>query len=157
MKEEMKEEWQRSIPKQIVRMWHLHTICIPRIVQTKIYISELLHDRNYKDMRNALFVKNKIGFVDEIIKDPAANSPDLTHWLWCNSMVKDWLISTMEKELRSIVWYATIASETWVDLEERYGKGSVPRAYELRRAITLQSQEKMTVPTYYTKLKGSWV
>ncbi|KAL0422711.1 UNVERIFIED_CONTAM: hypothetical protein Slati_3294000 [Sesamum latifolium] len=108
------------------------------------------------DMSNALFAKNKIGFVDGTIQKPAANSPDLGHWMRGDAMVKGWLKSAMDKEIRSSVRYAKTAQEIWVDLEERFGKVNAPRAYELRRAIALLKQEKLSVSSYYTKLKSLW-
>ncbi|OMO64840.1 Integrase, catalytic core [Corchorus capsularis] len=126
----------------------------------QIYVSDLLHDGNYgewvSDMSNALFAKNKIGFVVGTIQKPRVDSPNLQPWMRCNSIVKGWLKSAMGKDVRGSVRYANTAREIWVDLEERFGKGSDPRAYEIRRAVTLLRQEKMSVSSYYTKLKGLW-
>ncbi|XP_054820769.1 uncharacterized protein LOC129319712 [Prosopis cineraria] len=107
-------------------------------------------------MSNALFAKNKIGFIDGSIPTPTADSSDLNHWMRCNAMVKGWLKSAMNKEIRSSVRYAKTAQEIWVDLEERFGKGSAPRSYDLRRTIAHTRQDKQSIPTYFTKLKGYW-
>lgn len=126
----------------------------------QVFVSEPLHDGNYGewvvDMSNALCAKNKMGFVDGTISMPNANSWDLAHWMRCNAMVKGWLKSNMDKEVRTNVRYANTAREIWIDLEERFAKESAPRVYELKRAITLLKQEKLSVPTYFTKLKGLW-
>lgn len=126
----------------------------------QVFVSELLSDTNYgewvNDMSNALYAKNKFGFVDGSIPMPAADSADLGHWMRCNAMVKGWLKSSIDKDVRSGVRYAKTAQEIWVDLEERYGKGSAPRLYELRRAVALLRKENQTVPAYYNKLKGLW-
>lgn len=49
----------------------------------QVFVSEPLKDENYGewivDMRNALNVKNKIGFVDGTLPAPNANSSDLVH------------------------------------------------------------------------------
>lgn len=106
----------------------------------QLYVSNLLRERNYGDsaneMSNALFAKNKIGFVDGSIPMPDENSPELMLWKRCNTMVKGWLNTTMEKEIRSRVKYANTATEIWRDLEERFGKESAPRAYDLKHALT---------------------
>lgn len=126
----------------------------------QIFVGELLHDENYgdwvNDMGNALFTKNKMGFVNRTIERPKDNSPDLMNWKRCNAMVQGWLTSAMEREIRSSVKYAKTAQEIWVDLEERFGKESAPRAHELRRALISTRQDKMTISTYYTKLRGLW-
>ncbi|CAM8942689.1 unnamed protein product [Rhodiola kirilowii] len=68
----------------------------------QIYVSELLNDGNYgewvNEMSNALFAKNKIGFVDGTITKPKVDSQDLGDWLRCDAMVKGWLKSAMDKE-----------------------------------------------------------
>lgn len=117
-----------------------------------IFVSELLNDGNYEEwvayMSNALYAKNKIEFVDGSIPMPEVDS--------CNAMVKGWLKTGMDKEVKSTVHYAATAREIWVKLVERFSKGSAPRVYELRREITQLRQEKMLVPAYYTKRKGLW-
>ncbi|CAM8948263.1 unnamed protein product [Rhodiola kirilowii] len=107
-------------------------------------------------MSNALFAKNKIGFVDGTITKPKVDSQDLGDWLQCDMMVKGWFKSAMDKEVRASVRYAKTAREIWMDLEERFEKENAPRAYELRRSIARLRQEKLYVSAYYTKLKGLW-
>ncbi|XP_031127698.1 uncharacterized protein LOC116029795 [Ipomoea triloba] len=125
-----------------------------------VHVTELLRDGNYgewvNDMRDALFAKNKMGFVDGSIPVPTPDSPYLQQWMRCNAMVKGWLKNAMERDMRNSVRYANTASDIWVDLEERFGKGSAPRAFEIRRAVVLLQQEKAPVSTYYTKLKSLW-
>ncbi|PWA82672.1 GAG-pre-integrase domain, Gag-polypeptide of LTR copia-type [Artemisia annua] len=62
----------------------------------------------------------------------------------------------MEKEIRTSVKYAMTAREIWVDLKERFGKVSAPRAYELKRSLTFTKQDGTSVSAYYTKLRGIW-
>ncbi|XP_071692034.1 uncharacterized protein [Rutidosis leptorrhynchoides] len=120
----------------------------------------LLNDGNYSDwkneMMNALFAKNKIGFVDGSIPKPSEGSKDLMNWQRCNTMVRGWLVNSMVKEIKNSVKYAAIARDIWTDLDERFNKENAPRVYELRRTITTIHQENMTVSAYYTKLRGIW-
>ncbi|XP_071695685.1 uncharacterized protein [Rutidosis leptorrhynchoides] len=120
----------------------------------------LLNDKNYSDwkneMMNALCAKNKMGFVDGTILMPKEGSNELMNWRRCNAMVRGWLVSAMEKEIKSSVKYAVTARDIWVDLEERFGKENAPRVYELRRTITMIRQENLIVSSYYTKLRGVW-
>lgn len=126
----------------------------------QIFVGELLGEGNYSDwsndMTNMLLAKNKIGFVDGTIEMPKSDSPDLPQWKRCNAMVKGWLTSAMEKDIRNSVKYAVTAQEIWLDLEERFGKESAPRAYELKRAVASIRQEKLSISAYYTKLRGLW-
>lgn len=71
-------------------------------------------------------------------------------------MVRGWLVSAMENEIKGSVKYVVTAHEIWLDLKERFGKENASRAYELRRIITTIQQGNMTVSSYYTKLRGVW-
>ncbi|XP_031112064.1 uncharacterized protein LOC116016038 [Ipomoea triloba] len=121
---------------------------------------ELLRDENYgkwvNDMPDALFAKNKMSFVDGTLIMPTLDSPYLQPWMRCNAMVKGWLKSAMDKDIRGSVRFDVTVRDIWHDLEERFGKESAPRAFEIRRAVTLLRQDKDTVSTYYTKLKSLW-
>nr|GFB09382.1 Gag-polypeptide of LTR copia-type [Tanacetum cinerariifolium] len=71
-------------------------------------------------------------------------------------MIKGWLTTAMEKNIRNSVKYAGTASEIWSDLNERFGKESAPRAYELKQKITSTRQGGATVSTYFTQLRSIW-
>ncbi|XP_071739001.1 uncharacterized protein [Rutidosis leptorrhynchoides] len=107
-------------------------------------------------MANALFAKNKYGFVDGSISMPKEDSADFMNWKRCNAMVRGWLVSSMVKEIKNSVKYTATARDIWVDLEERFGKENAPRAYELRRTLTAIHQGNMSISAYYTKLRGVW-
>ncbi|KAL6568701.1 hypothetical protein OROHE_004385 [Orobanche hederae] len=128
--------------------YYLHASDQPRQMQ----VNEVLTDSNYGDwsqeMKNFLYAKNKMGFVNGLIKAPedeASNKYML--WMRCDAMIKGWLTTAMEKNIRSSVKYARTAAEIWTDLEERFGKESAPRAYELKRTLTSTQQEGNTVST----------
>ncbi|XP_076957347.1 uncharacterized protein LOC143632812 [Bidens hawaiensis] len=71
-------------------------------------------------------------------------------------MIKGWLTTVMEKDIRGSVKYANTALEIWSDLRERLGKESAPRAYELKQSLTMVRQDGSSVSTYYTKLRSLW-
>ncbi|MFS7948515.1 putative RNA-directed DNA polymerase [Helianthus anomalus] len=74
----------------------------------------------------------------------------------CDAMIKGWLTTAMEKEIRGSVKYANTAKEIWDDLQERFGKESAPRTYEIKQAITATRQDGASVSAYYTRLRGLW-
>nr|GMD59534.1 Integrase, catalytic core [Ipomoea batatas] len=88
----------------------------------QVYVAELLRDGNYgewvNDMRDALFAKNKMSFVDGTLIMPTPDSPYLQQWMRCNPMVKGWLKSAMDKDIRGSVRFAITARDIWHDLEE---------------------------------------
>ncbi|XP_076931784.1 uncharacterized protein LOC143597057 [Bidens hawaiensis] len=125
-----------------------------------MHVNETLTDNNYADwsqeIMNFLFAKNKVGFVDGSINKPEKTDAKYMPWLRCDAMVKGWLTTAMEKDIRYSVRYATTAAEIWSDLHERFGKESAPRAYELKRTLAAIQQEGMSVSAYFTKLRGLW-
>ncbi|GKB09683.1 putative RNA-directed DNA polymerase [Tanacetum coccineum] len=116
--------------------YYLHPSDYPR----QMHVNDVLNDGNYADwsqeMLNFLFAKNKAGFINGSIKKPEEKSSEFMPWMRCDAMIKGWLHTAMEKEIRSSVKYAMTAREIWVDLKERFGKVSAPRAYELKRSLT---------------------
>ena len=126
----------------------------------QMHVNEALTDNNYADwsqeMMNFLFAKNKVGFIDGSIEKPEEKSIDYMPWMRCDAMIKGWLTTAMENEIRTSVKYANTASEIWADLKERFGKESAPRAYELKQTLSMTHQNGATVSVYYTKLRSLW-
>ncbi|XP_009795561.1 uncharacterized protein LOC107794200 [Nicotiana tabacum] len=120
----------------------------------------LLDGTNYatwsRPMKNVLRSKNKLGFVNGVIKKPSNEKPEANLWETCNSMIILWIFNSLDKTLHSIIAYAETAREVWIDLEERFAQGRAPRIYQIRRDISLLIQDGQTVLTYYTKLKALW-
>ncbi|KAI3516445.1 hypothetical protein L1887_15360 [Cichorium endivia] len=136
--------------------FYIHPSDYPR----QMHVNDVLTDGNYTDwsqeMLNFLFAKNKVGFIDGTIEKPATNSKDYMPWMRSDAMIKGWLNTAMEKEIRTSVKYATTSQEIWEDLKERFGKDSAPKAYELKQSLTATRQEGLSVSAYYTKLRGIW-
>ncbi|GJX35613.1 hypothetical protein Tco_0247170 [Tanacetum coccineum] len=99
---------------------------------------------------------NKVGFIDDALKKPEKTATDYMAWMRCDAMVKGWLTTSMEKDIRSSVKYANTASEIWSDLLKRFGKERTPRAYELKQTLSNTHQTGISVSAYYTKLRGLW-
>ncbi|XP_071718277.1 uncharacterized protein [Rutidosis leptorrhynchoides] len=122
----------------------------------QMHVNEALTDNNYTDWSqeivNFLFGKNKVSFVDSSIKKPEQYMP----WMRCDAIVKGWLTTVMEKEIRTNVKYANSAYEIWNDLKERFGKESAHRAYELKQTLSMTHQDGVAVLVYYTKLRSLW-
>ena len=71
-------------------------------------------------------------------------------------MVIVWLYNVIDKNLHGLVTYVESASEIRKDLKERYSQGNEIRIHQLKREITLTSQENMSITDYFRKLKGLW-
>ncbi|XP_021979367.1 uncharacterized protein LOC110875477 [Helianthus annuus] len=97
-----------------------------------------------------------MGFIDWTIKKPDQTAAIYIGWMRCDAMIKGWLNTTMEKDIRNNVKYASMAEVTWNDLKERFGKRSAPRGYELKQTLTTTRQDETLVLTYYMKLRVLW-
>ncbi|KAJ0860467.1 putative retrotransposon Copia-like protein [Helianthus annuus] len=121
--------------------YYIHASDYPR----QMHVNDVLTYANYNDwsqeMMNFLFAKNKIGFINGTIKRPEPDSSDFMAWMRCDAMIKGWLNTAMEKEIRTSIKYAVTAQEIWADLKERFGKESGPRAYELKQSLSTIKQE----------------
>ncbi|CAH9124679.1 unnamed protein product [Cuscuta epithymum] len=124
-----------------------------------VHVTTTLRDGNYGDwldeMSNALYAKNKFGFVNGDIPMPKSDSPYLPCWQRANAMVKGWLYSSMEMDLRQSVKFKT-GREIWTDLQERYAKESAPRAYELRCSLSNIRQDGQSISAYFSRLRRVW-
>ncbi|KAI3501163.1 hypothetical protein L1887_29024 [Cichorium endivia] len=136
--------------------YYIHASDYPR----QLHVNDVLTDGNYLDwsqeMLNFLFAKNKVGFINGSIKKPESDAADYMAWMRCDAMIKGWLNTAMEKEIRTSVKYASTSQEIWADLKERFGKESAPRAYELKQSLSSIRQDGLSVSAYYTKLRGLW-
>nr|KAJ0199150.1 hypothetical protein LSAT_V11C600341300 [Lactuca sativa] len=112
--------------------------------------------RLLEEMENFLFVKNKIGFINGSIGKPKKTSKDYMPWMRVDAMIKGWLTTAIEMEIRDSIKYAYIAPEMRFNLHERFGKKGAPREYELKNKIDATRQDGATVSAYYTKLRSLW-
>lgn len=64
-------------------------------------------------MENFLFAKNKIWFVDKTLQKLEKTHANNMDWLRCDVMLKGWLTTAMEKEMRSSVKYANTTQDIW--------------------------------------------
>ncbi|CAL1408217.1 unnamed protein product [Linum trigynum] len=136
-----------------------HLYLHPSETASQLQVGEVLNSNNYGEwvieMTDSLIIKNKYGFVDGTIAKPTAD-PELRAWTRCDAIVKGWLRTAMDKEVRTSVWYARTTQKIWIDLRDRFGRGSASQAYEIRRLVSMLQQEKLSVSSFYTQLPTYW-
>ncbi|KAI3681211.1 hypothetical protein L6452_35996 [Arctium lappa] len=136
--------------------FYIHPSDYPKQMQ----VNDVLSDNNFNDwkqeMINFLLAKNKKGLVDGSIKKPEKTSETYMAWMRADAMIKGWLTTTMERDIRTSVRYANTSAEICTDLEERFGKEGAPRAYELKQSLSITRQNGTSVSAYYTKLRSFW-
>ncbi|KAJ1703741.1 hypothetical protein LUZ63_003520 [Rhynchospora breviuscula] len=121
----------------------------------------VLKGENYdlwqKAMRNALRAKNKLGFIDGSVMQPAdAGAPEASLWGPCNSMLVSWLFNSIDPALQPSIAYAETVKELWDDLKERFAIGNSTRIHQLKADIAAARQQGQSVVAYYTRLKSMW-
>ncbi|KAJ3698018.1 hypothetical protein LUZ61_001723 [Rhynchospora tenuis] len=114
------------------------------------------YDLWVKAMRNALRAKNKLGFVDGTITEPAVATAEAAVWGSCNSMLVSWLFNCIDPTLQPSVAYFETVKELWDDLKGRFSVGDVPRIYQLKADIAGAKQQGQPIVEYYTRLKTLW-
>ena len=101
-----------------------------------ILVSQLLTKENYaswsRSILIALFMKNKLGFVDGSIEKPSGENSDLLNcWMRNNNIVIAWLLNSVSKEISASLLYSTFAYEIWNDLRDRFEQSNGPRMFQL--------------------------
>ncbi|KAM1978919.1 hypothetical protein TB1_014502 [Malus domestica] len=87
-----------------------------------VLVSQLLDGHNYgqwsRSMRIALSAKNKLGFVDGSIKNPATTDAKYSIWQRCNDMVLSWIWQSVQGNIAHSILYCKTATAAWRDLED---------------------------------------
>lgn len=124
----------------------------------QMHVNDSLNDNNYADwsreMRDFIVIINKVGFIDGTIPTPIEDHPEYRACQCIDAIIKGWITTTIDMEIRNSVKYATTTRQIWEYLQERFRKESVPRAYELKRILTNMREEKHYVPSYFIMMRG---
>ncbi|XP_014489927.1 uncharacterized protein LOC106752709 [Vigna radiata var. radiata] len=112
-------------------------------------ISQVLDESNYtswsRNMRRALFSKNKLKFIDGGIKKPQREDPLFDSWERSNMMVLSWIIKTLSAQIAESVVYVEDAQELWEELKERFSKGDHFKFSDLLQEIHSIKQGERSV------------
>ncbi|XP_006604999.1 uncharacterized protein LOC114398513 [Glycine soja] len=125
-------------------------------------VSHPLTGDNYnswkKAMRMALHGKNKYGFVDGSIPEPALGHS--THALWhrnaYDSIVSSWLLNSLSKEMQVSILHCSSVKTIWDDLQERFEQRNGPLIFQLKHELITLQQGSMFVSSFYSKLRSLW-
>jgi len=104
----------------------------------------------------ALSSKNKVGFIDGTVKQPAADSTLLPCWKRCNDLVASWILNSLHKDISDSVLYCNTAVDMWEELVERFGQSNKAKLFQVKKELASISQEDADIATYYTRAKRVW-
>jgi len=105
-------------------------------------------------MMMSLEAKNKLGFIDGIIKAPLETDPKYRAWRRCNQIIKSWILNSISPSLTNTIIFSDTAADFWADLSECFSQGNLSRIFELKRGIVEHRQQQQTIAAYYSALKS---
>ncbi|XP_021843649.2 uncharacterized protein [Spinacia oleracea] len=123
-------------------------------------VSVLFNGDNYlgwsKNVKRALSVKNKLGFIEGFMKKPSATDKDYQRWIRCDFMVIGWILASMKPEIAENFNLVNSSEILWTEVEESYGQSNGPQIYQLKKELDGLRQQNLTVLLYYNKMKKLW-
>ena len=123
-------------------------------------VAVLLDGDNYQRWRramlNVLRAKNKLGFINGVLKKPTDNPKEALAWSKCDGLVISWLTNSINPILYDSIVYHETALDMWKDLEERFGHSNEQRIHELHCEIATMTQGATNVSSFFTRIKGAW-
>ncbi|XP_061350675.1 uncharacterized protein LOC133295831 [Gastrolobium bilobum] len=136
----------------------LHASDHPGVILTTVLLRGQSNYENWsKLMSNALKAKNKLGFVNDNIKQPTDKDSDEAHaWSLCNSMINNWIHNTLDPQMQPFIKCFETAKGLWDDLKERFAVANVPRIFQLKSSLATMKQHGTSITDYYTKLCSIW-
>ena len=101
--------------------------------------------------------KDKLGFINGDLSPPTPTDPTFRQWRTENSIVKGWLINSMEPHLIDNFIRFPTAKSVWDSIATTYFDGSdTSQIFELKKKITQMQQHGGTLESYYNSLQGLW-
>jgi len=99
--------------------------------------------------------KDKLGYINGDITQPELTDSSYRRWRRKNSIVKGWIINSMEPELINNFIRFSTAKEVWDAIAITYFDGTnTSQVYDLKRKVTRLRQAQGSIETYYNKLQG---
>ena len=92
--------------------------------------------------------KNKFGFVDGSIVEPALGHANHAAWHHNDNIVASWLPNSLSKEIQVSVLHCSSAKAIWDDLKERFKQRNGPLIFQLKHDLVSLQQGSMSVTSY---------
>jgi len=136
--------------------YFLHLSEGPSVTITTVIFNSKNYDLWQKALRTALRSKNKLGFIDGLIKKPKDDPSEINAWKTVNSMICLWILNVVDPKLRTSIAYVETAREMWTNLQKRYAIGNTPKIHQLKADLATCKQGELDVVEFYSKLSGMW-
>lgn len=97
--------------------------------------------------------KDKLGYLFGSCPQPLTSNPTYTRWRTENTIVKGWLINSMEPNLIGYFIRLPTAKEVWNAVAHTYYDGSnISLVYNLTCKVSRMKQDGCSIETYYNDL-----
>ncbi|KAG6768521.1 hypothetical protein POTOM_027442 [Populus tomentosa] len=101
--------------------------------------------------------KDKLGYINGDLPQPELNDPTFRRWRTENSIVKGWLINSMDPSLVGNFIRFPTAKQVWESIATTYFDGNdKSQVYDLKRRVTRMKQNGESIEGYYNCLQGLW-
>lgn len=101
--------------------------------------------------------RGKIGYVNGSIKAPAEADPQYERWTLEDSIVRSWLLNSVNPEMQHTILRKRTAREVWTLLKDMFGhENNTLRVYQLSREVYRMEQGSGSVTSYFNSLRAKW-
>lgn len=100
---------------------------------------------------------DKLGYINGDITQPPTTDPTWRKWRTENSVVKGWLINSMEPSLIGNFIRFPTAKEVWDVIATTFFDGTdTSQIYDLKKRVTKMRQNGGSIETYYNGIHALW-
>ena len=110
-----------------------------------------------REMTTILITRRKLGFVIGTLRAPSEK--DVTEyeaWLTCHGVIRQWIWSSVSKEIVSQIMYTDDPAVIWADLRDQFKQSNETHIYQLNHDASAAYQGPDSVSAFYTRLKTTW-
>ncbi|KAF5454826.1 hypothetical protein F2P56_024463 [Juglans regia] len=101
--------------------------------------------------------KDKLGYINGDFPQSSSTDPSFCKWRTDNTIVKGWLITSMDPSLIGNFIRFPTAREVWDSIATTFFDGSdTSQVYDLKRRVTRLKQAAVSLEKYYMVLQGLW-
>ena len=101
--------------------------------------------------------KDRLGYINGDLPQQELNDPSFRRWRTKNSLVKGWLIGSMNPSLVSNFIRFPIAKQVWDSIDVTYFDGTdTSQVYYLKIWVNRMKESGEPIEKYYNDLQGLW-
>ncbi|KAI5313374.1 hypothetical protein L3X38_042548 [Prunus dulcis] len=101
--------------------------------------------------------QSKLGYINGYLPQPPSTAPTFPCWCTENSIVKGWLVNSLEQSLIGNFIHFSTAKAVWDAIATTYYDGTdTSQVYDLKQRVSRMRQAGGSIETYYNTLQSLW-